>query len=84
MPRSVDSTRIREALEEMVRTEGWRIFQAHAIREWKGEGFHSRIGTALKSPDPLAAKVVHETSLSIFRLLQWPADQIVDLKGDPE
>lgn len=78
-----DTTRLREALEELVRTEGWRIFCAYVDREWKGDGFHSRIGSDLKSDNPLATQVTYRTSLEIFRALQWPTNHILELKGDP-
>lgn len=79
-----DVTRRREALEELIRSEGWQVFVAYARREWEGVGYKQRMGVALSGPDPEAAKVTHRASLEIMRLLQWPKDQVDTLKGDSE
>lgn len=73
----------REALEELVRTEGWQYFVAHTLNEWKGEGYVARMGTALAADDRIHPQVVHRTAMEMVRLLEWPNEQIRELKGVP-
>jgi hypothetical protein len=80
-PRSEDIVKEREALAELIRTEGWRMFLVRALREWEGAGYVSRMDAALNSSDPTAAKVVHKTALELKRMLQWPEDRLREL-GD--
>jgi hypothetical protein len=77
-------TEHREALQELIHSEGWAIFCAYARREWEGKGYKSRMAVALEQPDPLGPKVVHRASMEIVRLLQWPSDQVESLKGEVE
>lgn len=79
-----DTTHKREALEELIQSDGFRLFVQHALDEWKGDGYVSRMGHALSKDDPIAAKVVHATSLEIVRLLQWPSDMVRELKGSTD
>lgn len=82
---SEDVVRTREALQELVQTEGWKLFVMHTARSYQGEGYRGRMATALnKSGDNTDARVVHQTSLEILRLLQWPEEQLRQLTGDPE
>lgn len=81
---SGDDTKRREALEELIGTEGWRIYTAHCAREWAGQGYVTRMRTALGSGDIVDSRVVDRTALEIVRLLQWPQDQVGSLKGVEE
>ena len=76
-----DIVREREDYEELLSTAGWRRFVRRATEEWKGDGFFSRVGTALKSTDPTDAKVVYKTALEIERLMNYPTDRVRELKG---
>jgi hypothetical protein len=78
---SEDATREREALEDLLKSDGWAVFQRRVLAEWAGEGYFSRMGAAVQSDDPLAAKVVHRVSLEIQRGLQWPVDRVKALRG---
>jgi hypothetical protein len=69
----------REALEDLLRSEGWRIFLERVYQEWQGPGYFARMGTALKAADPLEAKVVHKTSLEVTGMLQWPKARLAEL-----
>ena len=72
----------REALEELVKSEGWRIFVSHAAGQFQGRGYVTRMKSALGSTEPgLNAKVVDKAADEIVRLLQWPHDQVNELKG---
>lgn len=71
-----DEDRVREALQELLATEGWAIFARHCLAEWTGEGFFQRLGAALKTNDPMAPAVLYNTSMHIQRLLQWPAERV--------
>jgi hypothetical protein len=80
-----DLIREREALEEMLRSEGWAVFVARVTDEWAGQGYFSRMGAALASDDSVAPKVVHRTSIEMQRMLQWPKDRLQHLaKGKHE
>ena len=81
---SAELAREREALEEMLRSEGWIVFVRRVQQEWRGDGYFSRMGLALKDPDPLSAKVVHATSVEVERMIQWPKDRVASLKGKIE
>ena len=79
---SAEVVRTREALEELVKTAGWQLFVNRAIGEWQGRGYVVKMKTALTSSDPgFNAKVVDRAADEIIRLLQWPSDQINELKG---
>lgn len=74
----------REQLEEMLQSDGWRIFVRRCADEWRGDGFHKRIGVAVNSGDAFAPKVAYAVSLEIERMLQWPVDRVKSLKGHTE
>lgn len=77
-------TKEREALEELIQTEGWKLFVAHLMHEWKGAGFVERLGMAFTSSDPLDAKVLYKASLEGSRMINWPEARLRQLKGDTE
>jgi hypothetical protein len=85
-PETADEVvRQREALEELVGTEGWRIFVAHVRREWEGPGYRSRMAAALGlAGGTIEPTVIHRTSTELLRVIQWPTDQIAELKGVAE
>jgi hypothetical protein len=80
-PRSAEATQIREALQELLQSEGWKVFLLHVAREYQGAGYHARMGTALKNADNLEARVVHQTALELARVCQWPEDHVRALSG---
>jgi hypothetical protein len=84
MPHSHELAKEREALEEMLRSEGWAVFRRRVLEEWAGSGYFARMGTAIAGDDPLAPKVVHRASLELQRMLQWPIDRVQTLKGRAE
>lgn len=71
----------REALEELLKTPGWAVFERGVVEEWSGSGYFARMGSALAKNDPLAPKVVHEVSLEIQRLFTKVRQRVVELKG---
>lgn len=79
-----DAIHEREVLEEMLKSEGWAVFVRRLFKEWRGDGYHARMGTALASSDPTAPKVVHATSIEVERMCQWPLDRIKHLRGSVE
>lgn len=83
MDKAIDISKKREALEELIRTPGWQYFVAHTLSEWQGRGYVVRMGTALQK-DAVAPQVVHQTALEMVRLLEWPANQVRELKGFAE
>lgn len=85
MANSEDRTHEREAIEELLRSEGWAVFERRVRSEWQGDGYFARMGTALNSNDPLAPKVTHRASVEMLRMLQWPKDRLLHLtKGKSE
>lgn len=78
--RVADVVQKREALEDLLTSEGWQYLLSHVAHEWEGSGYKARMRQAL-SNDITDAKVVDRTAQEIFRLLQWPSDQVRDLKG---
>ncbi len=73
--------REREALEELVQTEGWRFFERHLREKWTGPGFLARLGSAF-DPDPQAAKVLYLTAGEVLHEMQWPEYRLRELVGD--
>ena len=73
--------REREALEELLKTEGWQVFLRHCTDEWKGDGFFQQIGISLRSNNAVDPAVVHRTALAVERLLQWPVNRLNELQG---
>lgn len=71
----------REALEEMVQSDGWAVFQHHLAQEWEGPGFVQRLGMAFAKPDPVEAKILYEASSYVRRMVSWPETRIDQLKG---
>jgi hypothetical protein len=67
----------REALEELLGTPGWAIFVQHVLNEWQGQGLIHRLSANF---DP----VLLRTGQELVRVLQWPTDQVRDLKGVSE
>jgi hypothetical protein len=47
-------------------------------------GYAARIGSALQTKDIVDVQVVHKTALEMVRLLEWPANQVRELKGSVE
>lgn len=78
---SEDVAHEREVLEELLHSEGWIVFVRRVQAEWRGDGYFARMGIALKSDDPLAPKVIHNTSIEVERMIQWPLDRVKALKG---
>ncbi len=69
----------REALDVLVHSDGWRVFCDKVRLEWLGEGYYQRMAAALSSTDPLAAKVVHQTSREMLHMLTWPEARVAEL-----
>ncbi len=82
--RSAELVAKREALEELRSSAGWKYFLAHVAKEWRNEGFRARMGTALASRDHVDPQVVYKTALEVERLIKWPDDEVVKLKGHPD
>lgn len=81
---STDVVNRREALEELIKSDGWKYFLAHVGHEWQGLGYMQRMRTALTKDfgaDSIEPKVVDRTAQEVIKLLQWPSDQVRDLKG---
>lgn len=72
----------REALEEMLRSEGWAIFSKRVYSEFSvGPGYYARMGKALAGDDPIEPKVVHKVCSEVQNMLQWPINRVKALKG---
>lgn len=84
VPRSSELTAEREALEELVRSQGWGIFIKRVIAEWSGDGYYARMGTALGTDDPILPKVIHRTSREVLAMIEWPRQRVQHLGGRTE
>lgn len=74
----------REALEEMLRSDGWTIFAKRVMNEWAGQGYFTRMGGAVVSDDPIAPKVIHRTAIEMQNMLTWPKNRVQHLGGKVE
>lgn len=81
---SNELTAEREALEELVRSEGWGIFIRRVQDEWSGSGYYARMGIALSDLDPIAPKVIHRTSKEVLAMIDWPRARVQFLRGSTE
>lgn len=81
---SNELTAEREALEELVRSEGWGIFIRRVKAEWSGDGYYARMGAALGVDDPILPKVIHRTSKEVLAMIEWPRSRVQNLGGRTE
>jgi hypothetical protein len=80
---SDDVIKLREALYELVNSDGWNRFVLHALDNYQGDGYRLKMAAALsKSGDNSDARVVHQACLEVVRLLQWPNDKLAELSGE--
>ncbi len=79
---SDDTAKEREALEDLIRSEGWTVFVRHVAKEWKGGGYYARMNTVLKSASPAEAMVVHRCSEEVITIVTWPDRRIAELIGE--
>jgi DNA-binding transcriptional regulator GbsR (MarR family) len=75
----------RQALEDMVQSHGWAIFQAHVAKVWGPEAFESAVARALAEcpPDEERALTsrIHDTFKGVRATLKWPEEQLKALKA---
>lgn len=71
---------LREDLEELIGTRGWKRFVQHVHDEWEGRGYVARMRRALDAGE-IEAKSVDKASLEILRTVEWPRNQVEELKG---
>lgn len=84
---SQDIAHTREALEELVQSDGWKIFVARLRQEYEGPGYVVRMGQAIsnaKKGDSAEPEVVHRVAQEMRRLSEWPNRKIEELKGSPD
>jgi hypothetical protein len=81
-----ERTKEREALEEGLVTEFWKLFAEHVTREWGPAGlrYQSAVIAASQSANAVVElqKVLH-TQEQIALLLRWPAERMNALKDTP-
>lgn len=73
----------RECLEELIQSDGWRMFLAYVAEECQGLGYVRRIGLAFEKGG-IEPQVAHRVAQEIVRFVQWPEQQLRDMKGDAE
>lgn len=76
----------REQLQDLLRSEGWRIFADVAQREWGagGERFQLAVEQAASKADAESAaylRMVIFAKKEVERLLAWPTERIHALKA---
>lgn len=79
--RSNDLLKEREALEQLLASDGWRVFVRHISREWYGEGYYARMAAVLGGDSLVDAKAIHLTSLQMKAALDWPKQRVIELDG---
>ncbi len=82
MASSEDRSAEREALEDLIRSEGWRIFRRRTDEEWKRSGYYARMNQVFRSDTPAEAMVIHRCSEEIEKAVTWPERRVTELKGD--
>lgn len=75
-----------EQLQDLVRSEGWRVFTEFAAKEWGGAGqrFQFAVEQAAQKADAESAAYLRMVILSkkeVERLLAWPTERIHTLKA---
>lgn len=79
---SEDLAAEREALEDLIRSEGWRIFRRRTDDEWKRAGYYARMSAVFNSNMPAEAMVIHRCAEEIDKAVSWPERRVTELKGD--
>ena len=70
----------REALQELVGSDGWQLFRLHVEYEWRGPWFFDLMNAAINADmDPL---VVMRTAIAVRQAVAWPEEMIRELKGE--
>jgi hypothetical protein len=85
--RTPDATR--QALEDMLRSDGWEVFESHMAIAWGAEAFERSVDQELeKNGDPMnevaVTRRIRDTFKGVRASLKWPEEQIRKLKdGTP-
>ncbi len=69
------------ALRDMVGSEGWKLFEAHAHEEWSDEAFGRAVDQVLNLNAPTdleweKVRRMRDERKRILALLRWPYEQI--------
>lgn len=79
MPLTSDIAEEREALEDMLQSKGWRVFESYVAKEWQGIGYYSRMNGVLSGKTPEEAILIHKCSKEIISTVMWPKRRVVEL-----
>lgn len=69
----------REALEDLLQSKGWRVFENYVATEWQGIGYFHRMNTVLEGAVPQEAQVIHRCSKEIVKTVLWPKRRLAEL-----
>lgn len=73
-----DPVNEREALQELVASEGWKFVVAKLRLEYQGAGYFQRMQTALEKGSK-EARVLNETAKAVLAFITYPQMRINDL-----
>ncbi len=69
----------REALEDMLQSKGWRVFESYVAKEWQGIGYYHRMNGVLSGKTPEDAILIHKCSKEIVTTVTWPKRRLAEL-----
>lgn len=69
----------REALEDLLQSKGWRVFESYVAKEWQGIGYYHRMSGVLNSLKPEEAILIHKCSVEIVKTVTWPKRRVAEL-----
>lgn len=79
MPLASDITEEREALEDLLQSKGWRVFESYLAREYQGIGYFQKMNTILEGKTPEEAILLHRTSKELVKAITWPKRRVAEL-----
>lgn len=80
-PSSNEIAEEREALEDMLQSKGWRVFESYVAKEWQGIGYYVRMNGVLTSAKPEEAILIHKCSKEIVATVKWPERRVKELES---
>lgn len=80
----------REALEDLLSSDGWLLFKEQARKQWGPEGYGKKLAGVMANyqDDPIALghelRKVHTATEEINALMKWPEEQLKRTEVKPD
>lgn len=79
----------RTALEDMLRSDGWVVFQRHMAARWGAEEYERTVDAALEAKhDPVdeiaITRRIRDTFKGVRASMKWPEERVKALKDAPK